>query len=32
MEQVMQSWERLRALGARTVHAGHGPVRPMPAV
>ena len=32
MEQVMASWERLRALGARTVYAGHGPVRPMPAV
>lgn len=30
MEQVMTSWARLRALGARTVHAGHGPVRPMP--
>ncbi len=32
MEQVMQSWERLRALGACTVYAGHGPVRSMPAV
>ena len=31
MEQVMASWARLRALGARTVYAGHGPVRPMPA-
>jgi glyoxylase-like metal-dependent hydrolase (beta-lactamase superfamily II) len=30
MEQVMASWERLRALGARSVYAGHGPVRPMP--
>lgn len=30
MEQVMASWARLRALGARTVYAGHGPVRPMP--
>lgn len=30
MEQVMQSWERLHALGASTVYAGHGPVRPMP--
>lgn len=30
MEQVMAGWARLRALGARTVHAGHGPVRPMP--
>src|SRR3972149_2352957 len=30
MEQVMASWERLRALGARTVYAGHGPGRPMP--
>jgi len=30
VEQVMASWARLRALGARTVHAGHGPVRPMP--
>jgi glyoxylase-like metal-dependent hydrolase (beta-lactamase superfamily II) len=27
---VEASWARLRALGARTVHAGHGPVRPMP--
>jgi len=31
MAQVMQSWDRLRALGATTVYAGHGPVRPMPA-
>jgi glyoxylase-like metal-dependent hydrolase (beta-lactamase superfamily II) len=31
MEQVLRSWERLRTLGARTVYAGHGPVRPMPA-
>ncbi|MFA6165970.1 MAG: MBL fold metallo-hydrolase [Gemmatimonadaceae bacterium] len=30
IEQVMASWERLRTLGARTVYAGHGPVRPMP--
>lgn len=30
METVMTSWARLRALGARTVYAGHGPVRPMP--
>ncbi len=28
---VTASWTRLRDLGARTVHAGHGPVRPMPA-
>jgi glyoxylase-like metal-dependent hydrolase (beta-lactamase superfamily II) len=27
---VTDSWERLRTLGARTVYAGHGPVRPMP--
>lgn len=32
MEQVKQSWQRLRELGATTVHAGHGPVRPMPAL
>lgn len=32
MDQVMQSWKRLQALGARTVYAGHGPVRPIPAV
>ncbi len=32
MDQVMQSWERLRARGARTVYAGHGPVRAMPGV
>lgn len=31
MEQVLRSWERLRTLGARTVYAGHGRVRPMPA-
>jgi ribonuclease/clavin/mitogillin len=30
MVLVMQSWARLRAFGARTVYAGHGPVRPMP--
>lgn len=30
MDQVMPSWECLRALGARTVYAGRGPVRPMP--
>ncbi len=30
MEQVIASWAHLRALGARTVYAGHGPVRPMP--
>lgn len=27
---VAASWARLRALGARTVHAGHGPPYPMP--
>ena len=27
---VQQSWERLRSLGATTIHPGHGPVRPMP--
>ncbi len=27
---VTRSWQRLRDLGARTVYAGHGPVRPMP--
>jgi glyoxylase-like metal-dependent hydrolase (beta-lactamase superfamily II) len=30
MDAVMASWARLHALGAKTVHAGHGPVRPMP--
>jgi glyoxylase-like metal-dependent hydrolase (beta-lactamase superfamily II) len=30
METVQLSWSRLRALGALTVYAGHGPVRPMP--
>jgi glyoxylase-like metal-dependent hydrolase (beta-lactamase superfamily II) len=30
VERVMASWARLRTLGARTVHDGHGPVRPMP--
>ncbi len=28
---VTRSWALLRSLGARTVHAGHGAVRPMPA-
>lgn len=28
---VTASWTRLRELGATTVYAGHGPVRPMPA-
>lgn len=28
---VAASWQRLRELGATTVYAGHGPVRPMPA-
>ena len=27
---VARSWQCLRDLGATTVHAGHGPVRPMP--
>ena len=31
MDAVMASWAKLRALGAKAVHAGHGPVRPMPA-
>jgi glyoxylase-like metal-dependent hydrolase (beta-lactamase superfamily II) len=30
-EEVARSWQRLRDLGATTVYAGHGPVRPMPA-
>lgn len=28
---VAASWARLRALGARVVHPGHGPVHPLPA-
>lgn len=32
VETVLASWARLRALGATTVHDGHGPVRPMPTV
>ncbi|MBM3907648.1 MAG: MBL fold metallo-hydrolase [Gemmatimonadetes bacterium] len=32
MAEVVASWSRLRERGARTVHAGHGPVRPMPAL
>jgi glyoxylase-like metal-dependent hydrolase (beta-lactamase superfamily II) len=28
-ELVGRSWQRLRDLGATTVHAGHGPVRPI---
>lgn len=31
-EVVARSWQRLRDLGATTVYAGHGPVRPMPAI
>jgi len=31
MDAVMRSWATLRTLGATTVYAGHGPVRPMPA-
>jgi glyoxylase-like metal-dependent hydrolase (beta-lactamase superfamily II) len=31
MDVVLASWAALRARGARVVHAGHGPVRPMPA-
>ena len=27
---VTESWDRLRALGARTVYAGHGPIYDMP--
>lgn len=30
MDTVMASWRRLRECGAKTVYAGHGPVRPMP--
>jgi len=30
MDAVMASWATLRELGATTVYAGHGPVRPMP--
>jgi len=29
---VMASWRTLRDRVAKTVYAGHGPVRPMPAV
>jgi glyoxylase-like metal-dependent hydrolase (beta-lactamase superfamily II) len=29
-EAVDRSWQALRARGARTVYAGHGPIRPMP--
>ncbi len=28
---VTASWDVLRAKGAKVVHAGHGPIRPMPA-
>ena len=31
-EVTIASWALLRAKGASTVYAGHGPVRPMPAV
>ncbi len=31
MALVITSWATLHALGATTVYAGHGPVRPMPA-
>jgi endoribonuclease LACTB2 len=30
-EAVARSWQRLHDLGATTIYAGHGPVRPMPA-
>lgn len=30
MDAVLASWATLRELGAKTVYAGHGPVRPMP--
>lgn len=29
-DETLGSWRRLHALGARTVYAGHGPVRPFP--
>ena len=29
---VIASWRSLRDRGAKTVYAGHGPVRPMPAI
>lgn len=32
VEAVTASWERIRALGARTIHPGHGPSRPVPPV
>src|SRR5438105_4364888 len=28
-EAVAESWAKIRALGATTVYAGHGPVRPI---
>ncbi|HYW51924.1 MAG TPA: MBL fold metallo-hydrolase [Gemmatimonadaceae bacterium] len=29
-DEILASWQRLRERGATTVHAGHGPVYPMP--
>ena len=32
VEAVTASWEKIRAKGARMIHPGHGPSRPVPAV
>jgi glyoxylase-like metal-dependent hydrolase (beta-lactamase superfamily II) len=29
MHQVETSWQRIRALNAKTIYPGHGPVRPL---
>ena len=31
VEAVTASWEKLRAMGAKMIHPGHGPSRPVPA-
>ncbi len=31
VEAVTASWEKIRAMGARMIHPGHGPSRPVPA-
>jgi ribonuclease/clavin/mitogillin len=32
LEAVARSWQAIRALGARTIYPGHGPVRPLSTV
>jgi ribonuclease/clavin/mitogillin len=32
VEAVTASWEKIRAMNAKTIHPGHGPSRPMPTI